>query len=95
MSQHHLITKTLHQIKSRAFLQQRISKSLKKVTILQRKQGQELKSKIKKGATTTIPEGDGGKGKDRWWRCTTDGVWGNNIFIHRTNYQRVNQRVEK
>lgn len=44
-----------------------------------------------KGARTTIPGSDGGKGGERCWRftvgrCTTETVWGNCIFIHWTNY---------
>lgn len=44
-----------------------------------------------RGARTTIPGNDGGKGGERWWRftggrCTTETVWGNSVFIHWTNY---------
>jgi len=50
------------------------------------KKGINTYNKIKqKGATTTIPGSDGGKGEERWWRCPTATVWGNVMFIHWTN----------
>lgn len=60
------------------------------------KNGGQIKSTAK-GARTTIPGSDGGKGEERWWRftvgrCTTEGDWGDSISIHWANYLRERVR---
>lgn len=74
--------------------------SIKKTKSVKKQGGENTpttKETKKKGARTTIPGSDGGKGEERWWRftvgrCTTETVWGNRIFIHWTNYLREQVR---